>query len=85
MTIGFGPVSKLYCGAKMHEGFVAFENACSRANTNVFLTSLNFVHFYARYCWWRHFYDGLECVYVKYESHASTDVSCLINTWVFAG
>ena len=34
---------------KKHEGFVGFENACSRAKTYVILTSLNYVHFYARY------------------------------------
>ena len=29
---------------------VGFEKACSRAKTNVILTSPNNVHFYARYC-----------------------------------
>ena len=40
-------------GARKHEGFVDFENACSRAKSYVILTSLNYVHFYVRYCWWR--------------------------------
>ena len=42
-------------GAQKHEGFVCFEKACSRAKTYVILTSLNYVHFYTRYCWWRQF------------------------------
>ena len=37
------------------EGFVCFEKACSRAMTYVILTSLNYVHFYTHYCWWRQF------------------------------
>ena len=37
-------------GAQKHEGFVGFENACSKANTYDILTSLNYVHSYARYC-----------------------------------
>ena len=39
-----------YNGAQKHEGFLGFENACSRAKTYVILTSLNYVHFYVRYC-----------------------------------
>ena len=35
---------------KKHEGFVGFENACSRAKTYVVITSLNYVYFYGRYC-----------------------------------
>ena len=32
------------------------------------------------------FCDGLECVFVKYKSRVIQQyVSCLINTWVFAG
>ena len=54
-------------GAQKHEGFVGFENACSRAKTYVILTSLTYVYFYARYCC-----DSLECVYIKYKSCAST-------------
>ena len=30
----------------VREVFVGFEKACSRANTYVILTSLNYVHFY---------------------------------------
>ena len=30
-------------------------STCSRAKTYVLLTSLNYVHFFARYCWWRQF------------------------------
>ena len=41
-----------YNGAQKHEGF---EKACSRAKTCVILTSLYYVHFFARYCWWRQF------------------------------
>ena len=37
-------------GAQKHEGFVGFKKARSRAKTYVILTSLNYVHFYARYC-----------------------------------
>ena len=32
-------------GAQKHEGFVGFENACSKTKTCVILTSLNYVHF----------------------------------------
>ena len=39
-----------YNGVQKHEGFVDFENPCSRAKTCVILTSLNYVHFYACYC-----------------------------------
>ena len=38
-----------YNGAKKHEGFVGFEKVCSRAKTYVILTSLIYIHFYARY------------------------------------
>ena len=61
-----------YNGAQKHEGFVGFENACSKAKTYVVLTSLNYVHFYARYFDDVNFCDGLECVYVKYKSRVST-------------
>ena len=44
-----------YNGAQKHEGFVNFENTCSRAKTYLILTSLNYIHFYARYCWWHQF------------------------------
>ena len=39
-----------YNGAQKHEGFVGFENACSRAKAHVIITSLNYVYLYARYC-----------------------------------
>ena len=39
-----------YNGAQKHEGFQGFENACSKAKTYVIRTSLNNIHFYARYC-----------------------------------
>ena len=39
-----------YNGALKHKGFVGFVNACSTAKTYVILTSLNYVHLYARYC-----------------------------------
>ena len=58
--------------SKKHEGFVGFENACSRAKTFVILTSLNYfisMHVTVDNI---NFYDGLECVYVKYKSRAST-------------
>ena len=56
-----------YNGAQKHEGFKGFEKACSRAKTYVILTSLNYVYFYDF-----NFCDGLECIYVKYKSRAST-------------
>ena len=60
-------------GVQKHEGFVRFKKACSRAKTYVILTSLNYVHFYARYTVDDvNFCDGLECVYVKYKSRTST-------------
>ena len=39
-----------YNDAQKHEGFVGYENACSRAKTYIILTSLNYVHFYVCYC-----------------------------------
>ena len=39
-----------YNGDQNHEGFVGFENACSRANTYDILSSLNYIHFYACSC-----------------------------------
>ena len=39
-----------YNGAQKHEGFIGFENACSRVNTYIILTSLNYINFYAGYC-----------------------------------
>ena len=39
-----------YNGVEKYEGFVAFENACSRAKTYPILTTLNYVHFYGHYC-----------------------------------
>ena len=36
-------------GTQKHEGFVGFENACSRAKTYVILTPLNYGLFYAGY------------------------------------
>ena len=44
-----------YNDAQKNEGFVGFEKACYRAKTYVILTSLNYAHFYAHYCWWRQF------------------------------
>ena len=60
-----------YNGALKHEGFVGFENFCSRAKTYAILTSLiTFISMHVtvdnvNFC------DGLEGVYVKYKSHAS--------------
>ena len=39
-----------YNGMQKHERFVGFENTCSTATTYLILTSLNYLHFYARYC-----------------------------------
>ena len=56
-----------YNGAQKHEGFVGFENACSRAKTYVILTSLNYITVDdISFC------DGLEYVHVRYKSRAST-------------
>ena len=41
----------IHNGGQKHEGFVGFKNACSRAKTRqADVRSLNYVHFYARYC-----------------------------------
>ena len=61
-----------YNGAQKHAEFVGFENAYSRVKTYVILTSLNYgisMHVTVDNV---SFCDGLECVYVKYKSHAST-------------
>ena len=57
-----------YNGALKHEGFVGFENACSRANT--YITKLR--SFLCRLLLMMSICDGLECLYVKYNSHVST-------------
>ena len=52
-------------GTQKHKGFVNLKNACSRAKTYVILTSQNYVHFYARYSWWRHFlWRPWMCIYM---------------------
>ena len=38
-----------YYNTQKPEGFVGFKTVCSREKTNIILTSLNYVHFYARY------------------------------------
>ena len=52
-TLGKKNASKSYfcitiMAGKKHEASIGFDNACSRATT-VILTSLDYVHFYARY------------------------------------
>ena len=44
-----------YNDAQKHEGFVGFEIASSRAQRYIIIMSLNYVNFYACYCWWRQF------------------------------
>ena len=44
-----------YNGAERYVTCIRFENAASRAKTNVILTSLNYVRYCARYWWWRQF------------------------------
>ena len=62
-----------YNGAQKHEGFLGFENACSRARTIVIVMSLNYVLFHAQLLMIEvNFCDGLDCVFVKYQSRAST-------------
>ena len=65
-----------YNGAQKHEGFVGFENACSRANTYVILTSLNYVHFYACLCWWR------LLLWRPRMRTCKVQKSCINNTWI---
>ena len=61
-----------YNGAQKHEGFIGFEKACSRAKTDVILTS-QFIFIYMHITLDDvNFFDGLECVYVKYKRRAST-------------
>ena len=36
-----------YNGTEKHEGLVGFEKACSRAETSILLTTLNYFHFFA--------------------------------------
>ena len=50
-----------YNGTQKHEWFVGFENTYSRAKTYIILTLLNYVNFYAQYCWWRQLLWSLEC------------------------
>ena len=61
-----------YYGVQKHDGFVGSIKACSRSKTNVILMSLiTFISMYVtvddvNIC------DGLECLFVKYKSRAST-------------
>ena len=61
-----------YNGAQKHEGLVGFEKACSNAKTYVILKSLNYVISIHVTVDDINFCDGLECLYVKYKSRAST-------------
>ena len=75
-----------YNGAKNPGGFVGFKNVCSRANTYVILTSLNYVHFYACCCWWRQFLwlPGMRInLYVKENSRSSAELPDLYNVHGF--
>ena len=65
-----------YNGAQKHEGFEGFRNACSRAKTYVILTSLNNVHFYARYCWWR------QCLRRPRMRICKVQKPCINRTWI---
>ena len=65
-----------YNGAQKHGGFVCFEKACSRAKTYVILTSLNYVHFYTRYCWWRQFLWRLRMRICKIQK------PCINSAWI---
>ena len=65
-----------YNGAQKHEGFVGFENACSRAKTCVILASLNYVRSYANYCWWRHFLWRPRMRICKVQK------PCIISKWI---
>ena len=65
-----------YNGAQKHDGFVGFEKACSRAKTYVILTSLNYVHFYTRYCWWRQFLWWSRMCICKVQK------PCINSTWI---
>ena len=62
-----------------HEGFVGFDNAWFRAKTSVIITSLNYVHSYAR-----HFLTAKNAYMQSTKAVHQQHVNCLINTWVFA-
>ena len=73
----FGNASKssflyYYNGAQKHEGFLGFENACSRAKTYAIKASLITLMSMHDTVDDVNFCDGLDCVYVKYKSRAST-------------
>ena len=55
---------------------LGFENACSRAKTYVILTSLNYVHSYARYFWWRQFLWQPRMRMCKVQK------PCINSTWI---
>ena len=65
-----------YNGAERHVTGERFENASSRAKTNVILTSPNYVSYCAHYWWWRQFLTAPECPYVKPQSQ------CINSTWI---
>ena len=59
-----------------HEWFIGFENVCYIWKTCVIIRSLNTVHFYVSYCWWRHFLWQLIMCIVKYKK------PCINSTWI---
>ena len=65
-----------YNGAQKHEGFVGLKKACSRAKTYAILTSLNYDHFYGRYCWWRQFLWQHRMHICKVQK------PCVISAWI---
>ena len=68
----------LYCynRGQKHEGFTSFEKNCSRAKTYVILTSLNYVHFSARYCWWCQF------LWLPRLGICKVQKPCINSTWI---
>ena len=75
---------------KWHVHCVCFENATSRANTNVMLTSYFYVCYRARYWRWRHFLygPGMHTVKAAKQVYNSTWIALLkhgfvlVKTWL---
>ena len=65
-----------YNGVQKHEGFIGFENACHRAKTYVILTPINYVLFYACYCWCCQFLWRLSMRICKVQK------PCINSTWI---
>ena len=71
-----------FCITLMAHLKACFQNSCSRANRPTYviliiIMLLNYVRFFARYCWWRQFCDDLERARI-----CKLQKPCISRTWI---